>query len=303
MPRTLYEETSRNPFASRIRLGEHDLVVGGRRTPLAELNLTAMADAYLRGQWLGGGGTERPLAWLRQERGVVPVIRVTGAAQPLRPRNAAEFARAGRVGGAAQRRSGGRVRGRGARGARGRAAVDRAPHGARPARRGGGHGGPAAGAGGRVGDGLPAVRLRGSHSLTVAALRVPVPPLAVTVGGEPATLSVVRSALKSRRAVKLRTRWGDWELRRQDYRRSVLLCDGRRVALLGRPDRSELRGRVVLPLARVELASADPLDVVLAHFFAVVCGLGDGWGGGGDGGGGDGGGGDGGGGGGGGGGE
>ena len=51
----LYEEKSWNPLASTVRLSGGGLRVGSQRTPLAELNLVATADAYLRGHWLGGG--------------------------------------------------------------------------------------------------------------------------------------------------------------------------------------------------------------------------------------------------------
>ncbi len=48
------------PLARTVHLGESGLRRGGRTTPLEELNLAAVADAFLRGAWLGGGGAERP---------------------------------------------------------------------------------------------------------------------------------------------------------------------------------------------------------------------------------------------------
>lgn len=90
----LYGERSWNPLAQTVELTEDLLRRGGRVTPLGELNLAAMADAYLRGRWLGGGGTERPLDSLAEAAGNVPVTRVTGTATPVKARRAAEFARA-----------------------------------------------------------------------------------------------------------------------------------------------------------------------------------------------------------------
>lgn len=60
MNQVLYRERSRNPLARTVRLTEDGLRRGGRTTPLDELNLAAMAEAFLRGCWLGGGGAERP---------------------------------------------------------------------------------------------------------------------------------------------------------------------------------------------------------------------------------------------------
>jgi hypothetical protein len=105
MSQVLYEERSRNPLARTVELTEGGLRRGGRTTPLAELNLGAMAEAYLRGCWLGGGGAERSLASLPQGSGTVPVTRVTGTTTPLRVRRAADFARA--LGELAVRRCGG----------------------------------------------------------------------------------------------------------------------------------------------------------------------------------------------------
>ncbi|MEV0977880.1 hypothetical protein [Streptomyces sp. NPDC049915] len=44
-----------------MELTEDGLRRGGRTTPMSELNLAAMAEAFQRGCWLGGGGVERPL--------------------------------------------------------------------------------------------------------------------------------------------------------------------------------------------------------------------------------------------------
>ncbi|WP_053171395.1 hypothetical protein [Streptomyces sp. SBT349] len=52
----LYEETSRNPFTATVRLTEGGLVSGRTSTPVAQLNLVATAEAFLRDRWLGGGG-------------------------------------------------------------------------------------------------------------------------------------------------------------------------------------------------------------------------------------------------------
>ncbi|MFS8666100.1 MAG: hypothetical protein LOD84_10585, partial [Limnochordales bacterium] len=59
LSRVLYGEQSWNPLARTVELTEERLRVGRRATPLEELHLAAMAEAFQRGQWLGGGGTER----------------------------------------------------------------------------------------------------------------------------------------------------------------------------------------------------------------------------------------------------
>ncbi|MFE0733222.1 hypothetical protein ACFW2X_34320 [Streptomyces antibioticus] len=92
MSQVLYSERSWNPLARTVELTEAGLRRGGRTTALGELNLAAMAEAFLRGRWLGGGGAERPRERLANGPGVVPVTRVTGTAAPLRVRHAAEFA-------------------------------------------------------------------------------------------------------------------------------------------------------------------------------------------------------------------
>ncbi len=82
MDQVLYGERSRNPLARTVHLSEVGLRRGGRTTPLEELNLGAMAEAFLRGAWLGGGGAERPLASLPEGAGLVPVTRATGTCRP-----------------------------------------------------------------------------------------------------------------------------------------------------------------------------------------------------------------------------
>ncbi|MEW2489855.1 hypothetical protein [Streptomyces sp. NPDC048411] len=93
MSQVLYGERSWNPLARTVELTEDRLRRGGGTTPLSELNLGAMAEAFQRGCWLGGGGTERSIERLVEGPGVVPVTRVTGTATPVRVRQAAEFAR------------------------------------------------------------------------------------------------------------------------------------------------------------------------------------------------------------------
>ncbi|WNI30194.1 hypothetical protein [Streptomyces sp. ITFR-6] len=94
MSQVLYGERSWNPLAQTVELTEEGLRRGGRTTPMGELNLGAMAEAYGRGCWLGGGGAERALDRLPEGPGVVPLTRVTGTAVPVKARRAAEFARA-----------------------------------------------------------------------------------------------------------------------------------------------------------------------------------------------------------------
>lgn len=105
MSEPVYEEISRNPLSKVVRLDEGELRLGREQMPLAEVNLVAMADAYLNQHWLGGGGAYRPLNSLGDGKGIVPVIRSTGSAVPVRARRASEFAR--RLGELAVRHSGG----------------------------------------------------------------------------------------------------------------------------------------------------------------------------------------------------
>ncbi|MEU6682799.1 hypothetical protein [Streptomyces sp. NPDC046832] len=92
MSQVLYGERSWNPLARTVELTDADLRWGGRTTPPGELNLAAMAEAFQRGCWLGGGGTERPLERRADDAGLVPVTRVTGTVTPVKVRQAAEFA-------------------------------------------------------------------------------------------------------------------------------------------------------------------------------------------------------------------
>ncbi|MFE7973941.1 hypothetical protein [Streptomyces shenzhenensis] len=94
MSQVLYGERSWNPLARTVELTEDRLQRGGNSTPLSELNLGAMAEAFQRGRWLGGGGAERPLGRLADGAGIVPVTRITGTTTPVKVRQAAEFARA-----------------------------------------------------------------------------------------------------------------------------------------------------------------------------------------------------------------
>lgn len=277
MSQVLYGERSWNPLAQTVELTEDLLRRGGRVTPLGELNLAAMADAYLRGSWLGGGGTERPLDSLAEAAGNVPVTRVTGTATPVKARRAAEFARA--LGELAVRGCGGpeQVAALAARaGAEGvplwmarrsvpgpagpvTVAVDRrlvrvdvwAPH-------------------------TPAVRIRAPRGF-----RRDAPDLGqglhVTVGEATAELELRKKLRKSRSAVEVRLPTTRWVLRRENATSSWLLRDDRRVALLTRPPRRPARepGTVLAPLAPVRYESPDPLDAVMAHVYAVTFGMGD----------------------------
>ncbi|MEV8595767.1 hypothetical protein [Streptomyces sp. NPDC052012] len=277
MNQVLYGERSRNPLARTVELTEGGLRRGLWTTPLDELNLGAMAEAFLRGSWLGGGGSERPLSSLPQDRGVVPVTRATGTTTPLKTRQAAEFARA--LGELAVRRCGGpdqvyalaaRARAEGVplwiarRYAPGPAgpvtvAVDRrsvrvdvwGPH-------------------------APAVRLRAPHGY-LADSGERAHGLVLTVGDVTARLELRRKLRKSKSRVEIHLPDRQWTLRRENAVSSSLLRDGTRIALLTRPPRgaSPAPGTVLLPLADVHHDSPDPLDAVMAHAVAVSFGLGD----------------------------
>ncbi|MEV1009253.1 hypothetical protein [Streptomyces sp. NPDC049881] len=274
MSEVLYTEKSWVPFGAAVRLSDSELSVGMRRTPVAELNLPAIADAYLRGQWLGGGGTEVPFAALREGRSVVPVTRVTGASRPLQARRGQEFARA--LGELAVRACGGREAVRGY--------ADQAAREGVPlwmARRvAPGPAGPVIVTVDRAlmradvwSPGVPALRLRGPRGLPLGRSD-PAAGLTVTIGEQPAELLAAVPWRKSRRMIVVQSLHGRWELRWRDHRSSRLLRDYRQVAVLSWPD--PVRGRPVLrPLTNVVHQSADPLDAVVAHFFGVVCGLGD----------------------------
>ncbi|MFH9003845.1 hypothetical protein ACH4E5_11480 [Streptomyces afghaniensis] len=277
MNQVLYGESSRNPLARTVRLTEDGLRRGGKATPLYELNLAAMAEAFLRGRWLGGGGTERPLAALPQGPGVVPVTRVTGTTTPLKARQAAEFAHA--LGELAVRRCGG------------------PDHVAALASQAQAEGVPlwiarryAPGPAGRVavtvdrrlvrvdvwGPHAPAVRLRAPYGYRPdSADRAG--GLVMTVGDTAARLELSRRLRKSKSKVDIRLPDRLWTLRREDAESSCLLRDDRRVALLTRPSRwpAPPPGSVLLPLADVHHESPDALDAVMAHAVAVSFGLGD----------------------------
>ncbi|MDT0309314.1 hypothetical protein RM780_20455 [Streptomyces sp. DSM 44917] len=278
--RELYADRSWSGRAA-VRLTDRALTAGGRTMPLAELNLVATAEAYLRGRWLGGGGAERPLAALgrgRDGRGVVPVIRISGSVRPVKTRRADEFARA--YGDLAVHVSGGpQAVAEAARQAEAEGVPLWMARRAAP--------GPvlvavdrrlvradvwATGPDGRV----TAARLRGPYGLTVRALRASnEPPLTVTVGERPARLVVQRGWRRSQRAVVVESLLGTWVLRRQDGRSSRLLREERPVALITRPDPRTPRNATLLPLAGVRHESPEALDAVMAHFFGTVCGLGD----------------------------
>jgi len=273
----LYGERSWNPLARTVELTEAGLRRGGWTTPLGELNLAAMAEAFQRGCWLGGGGTERPLERLAEGVGVVPVIRVTGTATLVKVRQAAEFAY--RLGELAVRQCGGpdqvaalaaqaRTEGvplwmarRVAAGPAGpiTVAVDRrlirvdvwGPH-------------------------APAVRIRAPHGFHCDSPD-PSKGLRLTVGDVPAQLVFSKKLRKSKSSVQVRLPGQHWVLRRENAASSWLLRDEGRVALLTRPPRRPALepGTVLMPLAPVHYQSPDPLDAVMAHVFAVAFGLGD----------------------------
>ncbi|MDT3728105.1 hypothetical protein ROS62_25800 [Streptomyces sp. DSM 41972] len=277
MNQVLYGERSRNPLARTVELTGTGLRSGGRTTPLEELNIGAMAEAFLRGSWLGGGGSERPLDSLPQERGLVPVTRVTGTTTPLKARQAAAFAHA--LGELAVRRCGGpdqvaalaaRAHAEGVplwiarRYAPGPAgtvtvAVDRrsvrvdvwGPH-------------------------APAVRLRAPYGYRPDSAD-PAGGLSLTVGVLPARLELRKKLRKAKSKVEIHLPDRGWTLRRENAVSSSLLRDGTRIALLTRPPRGSVPapGTVLLPLADVHHESPDPLDAVMAHAVAVAFGLGD----------------------------
>ncbi|MFD9902791.1 hypothetical protein [Streptomyces sp. NPDC059063] len=277
MSQVLYGERSWNPLARTVELTEDRLRRGGRTTPLSELNLGAMAEAFQRGCWLGGGGAERSLERLAEGPGVVPVTRVTGTATVVKVRQAAAFARA--LGELAVRQSGG---------------PDRVTALAEQARAEGvplwiarrsapGPAGPVTVAVDRRlvrvdvwGPGAPVVRIRAPHGF-VGDVGGPSKGLWVTVGEATAELALTKKLRKSKSSVEVRMPGQRWELRRENAVSSWLLRDDRRVALMTRPPRRPVLepGTVLLPLAPVRYEGADPLDAVMAQVFAVAFGLGD----------------------------
>ncbi|WP_245997436.1 hypothetical protein [Streptomyces armeniacus] len=270
----LYTETSRNPFAWLVRLDDRNLRIGLRWIPLDELNFPAMADAYLRGGWLGGGGSERPLAHLGDARGIVPVTRISGSSMIVKPRRAADFARA--LGELAVLRSGGpEAVGRLASQARAVGVplwiARRSAHGPH---------GPVTVAVDRRGvrvdvwaEGAPTVRIRAPQGVSLDR-KNQTRNLEMTIGDEPAALTIDTSRLLSKNTVTVAAANRQWELRKHGRRGSQLVRDGQPVAVLKRPDRPT--GHVpLLPLADVEYGSTDLVDDVVAHALAVSFGLGE----------------------------
>ncbi|MEU3947498.1 hypothetical protein [Streptomyces sp. NPDC029526] len=279
MSQVLYGEQSWNPLARTVELAEDRLRVGRRTTPLGELHLAAMADAFLRGMWLGGGGAERPLHLLPEGPGVVPVTRVTGTTRPVRAREAAVFARL--LGELAVRHCGGP--------AQVAALADRARAEGVPlwiARRfAPGPAGPVTVAVDRRlvrvdvwGPGAPAVRLRAPGGGYDARDRSPSRGLYVTVGETAAELVVKDALRRSKRRVEVRIPGRSWVVARETAVTSVVRRDDRPVAVLCRPPSSRPvpdPGALLLPLSPVRHESGDPLDAVMAHFLAVAFGIGD----------------------------
>ncbi|MGW1901590.1 hypothetical protein ACWCQB_30160 [Streptomyces hirsutus] len=270
-----YGERSRNPLARTVELTGDRLRRGGRITPLGELNLGAMAEAFRRGFWLGGGGTERPLEWLPEGAGVVPVTRVTGTTTPLKARQAAQFARA--LGELAVERCGGPDQVT--------ALADRARAEGVPlwiARRfAQGPAGPVTVAVDRRlvrvdvwGPGAPVVRIRAPRGFHPDSPE-PDKGLRLTVGDVAAELVLRKKLRKSKSSVEVRLPDRHWVLSRKNAESSWLLRDERRAALLTRPSRWPEQDTVLLPLAPVRYESPDPLDAVMAQVFAVAFGLGD----------------------------
>ncbi|MFI6009678.1 hypothetical protein ACIBAG_12790 [Streptomyces sp. NPDC051243] len=281
MNQVLYSERSRNPLARTVELTADRLRNGGRIMPLSELNLGAMAEAFQRGCWLGGGGSERPLHWLAQGTGVVPVTRVTGTTTLVRVRHAAEFAH--RLGELAVWRCGG---------------PDQVAALAALARAEGvplwiarrlapGPAGPIAVAVDRRlvrvdvwGPQAPVVRIRAPYGFRRDAPD-PSKGLWLTVGDATAELALWKRLRRSTSCVEVRLPGQHWVLRRENAVSSRLLRNGWPVALLGRPPRRPVLepGAVLLPLSPVRYESPDPLDAVMAQTFAVAFALGDttGW--------------------------
>ncbi|MFF4160313.1 hypothetical protein [Streptomyces sp. NPDC001678] len=275
----VYAEESWNPLARTVELTEDRLKVGRRSTPLGELNLAAMADAYLRGQWLGGGGSERPLAQLATGTGIVPITRITGSTNPVKVRRAAEFARI--LGDMAVRQAGGP--------AAVAALADQARAEGVPlwiARRTAkSPAGPVTVAVDRRSvradvwaPSSPVVRVRAPHGVS-ADRKSPGRGLLVTVDERPAGLIITHTWRKSTRSVTIKIAESRWELRRENSWSSRLTRNGRPVALLTRPrPGTAAPDMVLLSLAEIRHDSLDPLDAVMAHTFGVAFGLGDGTG-------------------------
>ncbi|MBB1244643.1 hypothetical protein GL263_13865, partial [Streptomyces durbertensis] len=272
---TLYAERSWNRLTHAVQLSAEQLRAGGRRVPVTELNLPAMADAHRHGRWLGGGGLYRPLERLSEGPGVVPITRAAGSTWPVRVKHARRFA--DELGALAVRLSGGpdavaAVADQAARLGVPLWIARRVAH--TPA-------GPVTVAVDRrlvrvdvFADGLPPVRLRGPYGLR-ADRPDPAADLTLTVGDERAVLTVHQSWRKTRRSVSVRTSAGHWELIWRDRVWSALVHDGRPAAQLSMPtgaQRPTVHG--LRPLAVVRHQSTDPMDALMAHFFGVACGLG-----------------------------
>lgn len=277
MTDVVYENRTWNPLLSSVRLTTSEVKLGICRMPPKELNVAAMADAYLRGRWLGGGGLERDLEQLPEGAGFVPVIRLSGSSAPFKVRQAAELVRhlgpwmVRACGGAEAVEAAARqaaaegvplwIARRTAHGPAGdlTVAVDR--RSVRADVRG---------------PNAPAVRLRGRLTERTQQRKLAAQ-TAVSVGDSPATLSVLQPGtsmgLGRSGQATLRTEQSCWELVQQDDRSSRLIRDGHPVAWLIRPPSGQ-RDALLLPLADVRHETPDPLDAVMAHFFAVSFGLG-----------------------------
>ncbi|MEU1193843.1 hypothetical protein [Streptomyces sp. NPDC005859] len=278
MSQVLYGERSWNPLARTVELTEDHLRNGGRTTPLTELNLAAMAEAFERGFWLGGGGAERPLERLAEGAGMVPVTRITGTATPVRVRQAAEFAH--KLGELAVRQCGGPAQ---VAALAAQARAEEVPLWI--ARRfAPGPAGPIAVAVDRRlvrvdvwGPRAPVVRIRAPHGFNRYDVAEPSSGLRLTVGDGTADLALKKKLRKSKSSVEMRLPGQHWVLRRESTLSSRLLRDERCVAVLTRPPRRPALepGTLLLPLAPVRYESSDPLDAVMAQVFAVAFGLGD----------------------------
>ncbi|SOD67633.1 hypothetical protein SAMN06297387_13232 [Streptomyces zhaozhouensis] len=277
------EKRGWNPLARPVTLTEHELRVGARRTPVGELGLVAVADAWLRGVWLGGGGSERPLAGLPHGPGRLPLVRASGTALPLRVRDVAGFAAA--LGELAARHAGGAGA---VREAARRAEAEGVPLWIARRQAPGPHGRPVVVAVDRRlvradvwTEGAPPVRLRGPYGWSAGA-GAPLAGLVVTIGERPVNMRPTWS------------RWGrsvtfsydadpggafpdgapEWQLVRSSRTWGRLLRDGRAVATLARP-RPRPSADGLLPLADIRHRSRDPLDAALAHLCGVALGLGE----------------------------
>ncbi|MEV6314795.1 hypothetical protein [Streptomyces sp. NPDC051776] len=278
MSGVLYTEQAWNPLARTVELTEERLRVGARDTPVSELNMAAMAEAYLSGQWLGGGGAVRPLAALAPGKGIVPVTRITGSTHPVTVRRAAEFAHV--LGESAVRRVGGP----GAVAALSEVALAEGVPLWIARRIAPGPAGTIAVAVDRRSARVdvwsasaPAVRLRAPYGVSPDR-RIPDRGLVLTVGEVRAALVVTADRRRPRCAVTVDIPYRRWELRRENSRASRLMCNGHQVALLARPRPGAGRGMLLQPLADAMHQGTDPLDAVMAHAVAAAFGLGDGTG-------------------------